>query len=128
MAKGKDYGYGQQEGSYIKPQKIDGKYYVRDQSFSLREVPKPKPLPNVKGKDPRPMPNKPNPRAQTTAQMDQSLRKAERDWAAGKTPKSNTNSMNPYYKTAPGAYKGTPSVLDGLRSFIRGGGLRISGR
>ena len=41
MAKGKDYGYGQLEGSYIKPQKIDGKYYVRDQSFSLREIPKP---------------------------------------------------------------------------------------
>ena len=130
---GKDYGYGQLEGSYIKPQKIDGKYYVRDQSFSLREIPKPdqpryrteppksKPLPSIVGKDPRPMPDKPNPRAQTTAEADRSLRKAERDSAAGKTLKSNTNSMNPYYKTAPGAYKGTSSVLEGLRSFMSGG-------
>ena len=42
--------------------------------------PKPKQLPSIKGKDPRPMPSKPNPRAQTTAQADRTLRKAEREW------------------------------------------------
>ena len=38
---GKDYGYGQLEGSYIKPQKIDGKYWVQDQSLDRVQIPKP---------------------------------------------------------------------------------------
>ena len=38
---GKDYGYGQQEGEYIKPQKRDGKYWVYNPSGSLQEISKP---------------------------------------------------------------------------------------
>ena len=41
MATGKDYGYGQIEGSYIKPKKIDGKYWVQNQSGGFSKVPKP---------------------------------------------------------------------------------------
>ena len=41
MATGKDYGYGQMEGSYIKPKKIDGKYWVQNQSGGFSKVPKP---------------------------------------------------------------------------------------
>jgi hypothetical protein len=50
-----------------------------------KQPPKPKELPSIKGKSPRPMPSsKGNPRAQTTAQADMTQRKAERDWAKNK--------------------------------------------
>lgn len=49
-----------------------------------KQPPKIKDLPSIKGKSPRPMPSKPNPRAQTTAQADMTQRKAERDWAKNK--------------------------------------------
>ena len=38
---GKDYGYGQLEGEYIKPQKIDGNYWVQDRNGGLKQIPKP---------------------------------------------------------------------------------------
>ena len=60
----------------LSPKKMD--------KFYGKKPPKIKDLPSVKGKSPRPMPSKPNPRAQTTAQADMTLRKAERDWAKNK--------------------------------------------
>ena len=62
--------------------------------------PKPKELPSIKGKDPRPMPSKPNPRAQTTAQMDESLRVDARLRAAIKPKTKPERRMSPYYKTS----------------------------
>jgi len=60
----------------LSPKKMD--------KFYGKKPPMPKQLPSIKGKSPRPMPSKPNPRAQTTAQADMTLRKAERDWAKNK--------------------------------------------
>jgi hypothetical protein len=60
----------------LSPKKMD--------KFYGKQPPKIKDLPSVKGKSPRPMPSKPNPRAQTTAQADMTQRKAERDWAKNK--------------------------------------------
>ena len=62
--------------------------------------PKPKELPSIKGKDPRPMPSKPNPRAQTTAEMDKSLSKANADRMSGEAKKYAQKRMSPYYKTS----------------------------
>jgi hypothetical protein len=42
MAKGKDYGYGQIEGSYIKPKKIDGKYWTQNKDGGFSKVPRPR--------------------------------------------------------------------------------------
>ncbi len=65
-----------------------------------KQPPKIKDLPSVKGKSPRPMPSKPNPRAQTTAQADITQRKAERDWNSAKPKAKPEKKMNPYYKTS----------------------------
>jgi hypothetical protein len=62
--------------------------------------PKPKELPSIKGKSPRPMPSKPNPRAQTTAEMDESLRVDARLRAAIKPKTKPERRMSPYYKTS----------------------------
>ena len=96
---GKDYGYGQLEGSYIKPQKIDGKYYVRDQSFNLQEIPRPV------GK---------------SSDFKNSVASKRLDAQVyGRTmPKG----------TQPSTFRGAPSILEGLKSFIRGGGLRSGGK
>ena len=39
---GKDYGYGQLEGEYLKPVKIDGKYWVQHQRGGLKQIDKPR--------------------------------------------------------------------------------------
>ena len=65
-----------------------------------KQPPKPKQLPSIKGKDPRPMPSKPNPRAQTTAEMDESLRVDARLRAAIKPKTKPERRMSPYYKTS----------------------------
>ena len=62
--------------------------------------PKPKELPSIKGKSPRPKPSKPNPRAQTTAEMDESLRVDARLRAAIKPKTKPERRMSPYYKTS----------------------------
>ena len=67
---------------------------------TIKKPPMPKQLPSTKGKSPRPMPSKPNPRAQTTAQADMTLRKAERDLNSAKPKAKPERKMNPYYKTS----------------------------
>jgi hypothetical protein len=42
MAKGTDYGYGQIDGSYIKPKKIDGKYWIQNKDGGFSKVPRPR--------------------------------------------------------------------------------------
>jgi hypothetical protein len=66
----------------------------------LNKPPKPKELPSIKGKSPRPKPSKPNPRAQTTAEMDESLRVDARLRAAIKPKTKPERRMSPYYKTS----------------------------
>ena len=71
-----------------------------DGSILKRQPPKPKELPSVKGKSPRPNVSKTNPKAPTTADVDRILKKAARDRAAV-TPKAKpAKRMNPYYKTS----------------------------
>jgi hypothetical protein len=65
-----------------------------------KQPPKIKELPSIKGKSPRPMPSKPNPRAQTTAEMDESLRVDARLRAAIKPKTKPERRMSPYYKTS----------------------------
>ena len=63
--------------------------------------PKPKELPSIKGKSPRPKPSsKGNPRAQTTAEMDKSLSKANADRMSGEAKEYARRRMSPYYKTS----------------------------
>ena len=63
--------------------------------------PKPKELPSIKGKSPRPKPSsKGNPRAQTTAEMDKSLSKANADRISGEAKEYARRRMSPYYKTS----------------------------
>ena len=66
----------------------------------LNKPPKPKELPSIKGKSPRPKPSKPNPRAQTTAEMDKSLSKANADRMSGEAKEYARRRMSPYYKTS----------------------------
>ena len=63
--------------------------------------PKPKELPSIKGKSPRPKPSsKGNPRAQTTAEMDRSLSKANADRMSIEAKEYAQRRMSPYYKTS----------------------------
>ena len=68
--------------------------------IDAKQPPKPKQLPSIKGKSPRPKPSKPNPRAQTTAEMDESLRVDARLRAAIKPKTKPERRMSPYYKTS----------------------------
>ena len=65
-----------------------------------KQPPKIKDLPSIKGKSPRPMPSKPNPKAPTTADVDRILSKAARDWNSAKPKAKPERKMNPYYKTS----------------------------
>jgi hypothetical protein len=68
--------------------------------IDAKQPPKPKQLPSIKGKSPRPKPSKPNPRAQTTAEMDKSLSKANADRMSGEAKEYARRRMSPYYKTS----------------------------
>ena len=76
--------------------------FVIDEKMSRlkKQPPKPKELPSIKGKDPRPKPDMGNPRTPTTADVDRILRKAERDMSAVKPKAKPKRKMNPYYKTS----------------------------
>ncbi len=91
------------EASLLSPmsrKKFEKIYGEPSSKIYRKQPPKIKDLPSVKGKSPRPMPSKPNPKAQTTAEMDKSLRKAERDFNAGKTQEKPRKRMSPYYKNS----------------------------
>jgi hypothetical protein len=55
--------------------------------FGPKQPPKPKELPSIKGKSPRPNVSKVNPKAPSTADVDRILKKAARDRAAAYPPK-----------------------------------------
>ncbi len=55
--------------------------------FGPKKPPKPKELPSIKGKSPRPNVSMVNPKALSTAEVDKILKKAARDRAAAYPPK-----------------------------------------
>ena len=61
-----------------------GREYGKGSYTSGRKPPKPKDLPSIKGKSPRPNVSKTNPKAPSTADVDRILKKARRDWAKKK--------------------------------------------
>jgi len=99
---GKDYGYGQIEGEYIKPLKIDGKYWVTDRSGGLRQIPKPV--------------GKSSDSKNSVAAQRLYRQIYGRTMPQGTQP--NTFRGTPISREPSG---GTRSVLEGMRSFMSGG-------
>jgi len=76
------------------------------------EPPKPKDLPSIKGKSPRPNASRVNPKAPSTADVDRILKKAARDWAP----------MRPAPRGGSGAPRSSGGNMGGRGNI--GGGLR----
>jgi|688.fasta_scaffold921245_2 hypothetical protein len=73
---------------------------IRNEGGPFFKPPKPKQLPSIKGKNPRPKPDMGNPKAPTTADVDRILSKANAERVAVEAKKSAQKRMSPYYKTS----------------------------